>query len=107
WNHLDTPGCGMAVFRDGAVAFHKGYGQANLELGVPIGADTVFDIGSTSKQFTAAAVLLLERDGKLSLDDDVRKYVPELPDYGQTITLRHLLQHTSGLRDYLVLQLLS
>ncbi|WP_206410169.1 serine hydrolase domain-containing protein [Lysobacter enzymogenes] len=107
WNHPDTPGCGMAVFRDGAVVFHKGYGQANLELGVPIGADTVFDIGSTSKQFTAAAVLLLERDGKLSLDDDVRKYVPELPDYGQTITLRHLLQHTSGLRDYLVLQLLS
>jgi len=107
WNHPDTPGCGMAVFRDGAVAFQKGYGQANLELGVPIGADTVFDIGSTSKQFTAASVLLLERDGKLSLDDDVRKYVPELPDYGQTITLRHLLQHTSGLRDYLVLQLLA
>ncbi|QQP94914.1 serine hydrolase domain-containing protein [Lysobacter enzymogenes] len=107
WNHPDTPGCGVAVFRDGAVAFHKGYGQANLELGVPIGADTVFDIGSTSKQFTAAAVLLLERDGRLSLDDDVRKYVPELPDYGRTITLRHLLQHTSGLRDYLVLQLLA
>lgn len=107
WNRPDTPGCGVAVYRDGAVAFRKGYGQANLELGVPIGADTVFDIGSTSKQFTAAAVLLLERDGKLSLDDDVRKYVPELPDYGQTITLSHLLHHTSGLRDYLEVQLLA
>ncbi|UZW60606.1 serine hydrolase [Lysobacter enzymogenes] len=107
WNRGDSPGCGVAVFRDGAIAFHKGYGQANLELSAPIGADTVFDIGSTSKQFTAAALLLLERDGKLSLDDDVRKYVPELPDYGQTITLRQLLQHTSGLRDYLDVQLLA
>ncbi|QCW24341.1 beta-lactamase family protein [Lysobacter enzymogenes] len=107
WNRGDSPGCGVAVFRDGAIAFQKGYGQANLELSAPIGADTVFDIGSTSKQFTAAALLLLERDGKLSLDDDVRKYVPELPDYGQTITLRQLLQHTSGLRDYLDVQLLA
>lgn len=107
WNRPDTPGCGVAVFRDGAIAFQKGYGQANLELGVPIGPDTVFDIGSTSKQFTAAAILLLERDGKLSLDDDVRKYVPELPDYGQTITLSHLLHHTSGLRDYIEVQLLA
>ncbi|QWP77627.1 beta-lactamase family protein [Lysobacter sp. K5869] len=107
WNHPDTPGCGVAVYRDGAVAFRKGYGQANLELGVPIGADTVFDIGSTSKQFTAAALVLLERDGKLSLDDDVRKYVPELPDYGPTVTLSHLLHHTSGLRDYIDVQLLA
>ncbi|SDZ09201.1 CubicO group peptidase, beta-lactamase class C family [Lysobacter sp. yr284] len=107
WNRSDSPGCGVAVFRDGAIALQKGYGQANLELGVPIGADTVFDIGSTSKQFTAAALLLLERDGKLSLDDDVRTYVPELPDYGQAISLRQLLQHTSGLRDYLEVQLLA
>ncbi len=82
--------------------YEKGYGLANIENGVPIDPKrTVFDIGSTSKQFTAASVLLLAHDGKLSLDDDVHKYVPELADYGTPVTLRHLLHHTSGIRDYI------
>ena len=96
----DSPGCAVAVVQNHTVAYSRGYGRASLELGVPIAPDTVFDIGSTSKQFTAFAVLLLERDGKLSLGDDIRKFVPEIPDYGHRITIRHLLSHTSGLRDY-------
>jgi CubicO group peptidase (beta-lactamase class C family) len=95
-----SPGCAVGIYRDGAVVYSKGYGLAALENEVPISAGTVFDIGSTSKQFTAFSILLLEQQGKLSLDDDVRKYIPELPDYGRTITLRHMLSHTSGLRDY-------
>ncbi len=93
----------MGVYRNGAIAYSKGYGFANLENEVPITPRTVFDIGSTSKQFTAFATLLLEKQGKLSLDDDVRKFLPELPDYGQRITLRHLITHTSGMRDYTAL----
>ena len=98
-----SPGCALAVYRDGAIAYERGYGLASLELGVPITPNTVFDIGSTSKQFTAFAVLLLEREGKLSLDDDVRRFLPDLPIYERPITVRHLLLHTSGLRDYLTL----
>jgi len=99
-----SPGCAMAVYRDGAIAYARGYGQASLEHGVPITPRTVFDIGSTSKQFTAFAILLLERDGRLSLDDDVRNHVPELqPMMPRTVTVRHLMLHTSGLRDYLAL----
>ena len=78
----------------------KGYGSADLEHDIPITAETIFEAGSVSKQFTAAAVLLLARDGKLSLDDPVRKYVPELPDYGTPVLIRHMLNHTSGLRDW-------
>ena len=74
--------------------------MADLEHDVPNTADTIFEAGSVSKQFTAAAVLLLARDGKLSLDDPVRKYIPELPDYGTPLTIRHMLTHTSGLRDW-------
>ena len=96
----ESPGCAVAVIQNHRIAYERGYGRASLELDVPIAPDTVFDIGSTSKQFTALAVLLLERDGKLSLDDDVRRFVPEVPDYGRRITIRHLLSHTSGLRDY-------
>ena len=96
----DSPGCAVAVVQNQQIAYSRGYGRASLEHGVPIWSDTVFDIGSTSKQFTAFAVLLLERDGKLSLGDDIRKFVPEIPDYGHRITIRHLLSHTSGLRDY-------
>jgi CubicO group peptidase (beta-lactamase class C family) len=98
-----SPGCALAVARDSKILYEKGYGLANIEGGVPIAPATIFDIGSTSKQFTASSILLLEKQGKLSLNDDVRKYIPELPDYGQKITILHLLNHTSGLRDYLTL----
>ncbi|HMI51763.1 MAG TPA: serine hydrolase domain-containing protein [Candidatus Saccharimonadales bacterium] len=102
-----SPGCAMAVFRDGKIVYAKGYGLANLEEHVAIKPSSVFDIGSTSKQFTAASILLLERQGRLSVSDDVRKYIPELPDYGKKITILHLLNHTSGLRDYLTLMELA
>jgi CubicO group peptidase (beta-lactamase class C family) len=98
-----TPGCAVAAAQNGALRFAKGYGIADLEHGVPITPATPFYLASVSKQFTAAAVNLLALDGKLSLDDDVRKYVPEVPAYGAPITLRHLVHHTSGLRDYLTL----
>jgi CubicO group peptidase (beta-lactamase class C family) len=98
-----SPGCAVAVYRNGRIIYSKGYGLANLEEDVPITPNSVFDIGSTSKQFTAASILLLEKQGKVSTNDDVRKYIPELPEYGQKITVLHLLNHTSGLRDYLTL----
>jgi CubicO group peptidase (beta-lactamase class C family) len=99
WSAADAPGCAVGVSRNGATVFESGYGAANLEHGIPISPASVFHVASVSKQFTAAAVMLLAREGKLSLDDDVRKHIPELPDYGHRITLRHLLNHTSGLRD--------
>ncbi|MGE3616336.1 MAG: serine hydrolase domain-containing protein [Gemmatimonadales bacterium] len=96
-----TPGCALGIYQRGRVVYAKGYGMADLNLGVPIGPATMFDIGSTSKQFAAAAMLLLAQDGKVALADPVRKYVPELPAYGgDPITIDHLLRHTSGLRDY-------
>jgi len=103
----DGPGCAVGVSRDGERLLAKGYGLANLDHGVPNSPDTVFDIGSVSKQFTAAAVLLLAEEGRLSLDDPVRLHVPELPDYGVPLTLRHLIHHTGGVRDYLELQELA
>jgi CubicO group peptidase (beta-lactamase class C family) len=103
YDKADTPGCALAVYRGGEIAYARGYGLASLEHRVPITPQTVFDIGSTSKQFTAFSILLLERDGKLSLDDDVRKYVPELQPLDPVVTVRHLMLHTSGLRDYLTL----
>src|SRR6185436_7733587 len=89
-----TPGCALGVVRDGGLVYSKGYGLASLELGVPLTPQTVFDIGSIAKQFTATAILLLAQDGKLSVDDNLRKFIPEMPDYGAPITLRHLLHHT-------------
>jgi CubicO group peptidase (beta-lactamase class C family) len=101
-----SPGCAVGVYRAGEVVFSKGYGYADLEHADPITDATPFYTASLSKQFTAAAVMLLVGDGKLSLDDDVHKYIPELRDFGARITLDHLLHHTSGLRDYhLLLQL--
>lgn len=99
WNHADTPGAVIAVLRDGKPVLLRGYGMANLEYGVPNTPATVFHVASLSKQFTACAIHLLALDGKLSLDDEVRKYVPELQLPGAPITIRHLLNHTSGLRD--------
>jgi CubicO group peptidase (beta-lactamase class C family) len=95
-----SPGCALAVFRDGRIAYEHGYGMADLEHDVPITPGSVFYVGSLSKQFTAFAAALAASEGKLSLDDDVRKWIPELPDYGSRITVRHLVHHTSGLRDY-------
>ena len=101
WDHRDSPGCALGVYRDGRIAYERGYGSANLELAIPLTPQSVLDIGSTSKQFTAMSVLLLAGAGKFSLDDDVRKFIPELPDLGHRVTIRHLLTHTSGMRDYL------
>jgi len=95
-----TPGCAVGVAQDGRTVLSKAYGMADLEHGVPNRPDTIFEAGSVSKQFTAAAVLLLARDGKLSLDDSARTYIPELPDYRPPPTIRHMLTHTSGLRDW-------
>src|SRR5262245_25872546 len=96
----DTPGCAVGVSKDGKEVLARAYGSADLEHGIPNGAETVFEAGSVAKQFTAAAILLLAQAGKLKLDDDIKEYLPELPDYGTPITLRHLLHHTSGLRDW-------
>ncbi len=100
WDSIDSPGCAVGVAQHGLTIFSRAYGMADLEHDIPNTPATIFEGGSVSKQFTAAAVVLLVLDGKLSLDDDVRKYVPEVPDYGTTITLRHMLTHTSGLRDW-------
>jgi CubicO group peptidase (beta-lactamase class C family) len=99
WSSTDSPGCALGVARDGKVIYENGYGMANLEVDAPITPASIFHVASVSKQFTAMAVELLARDGKLSLDDDIRRYLPEIPDYGHRITIRHLLNHTSGLRD--------
>jgi CubicO group peptidase (beta-lactamase class C family) len=99
WSSTDSPGCAVGVSQEGRVVFQNGYGMANLELDVPITPASIFHVASVSKQFTAAAVMLLARDGAISLDEDIRTWVPELPDFGHRITLRHLLTHTSGLRD--------
>jgi CubicO group peptidase (beta-lactamase class C family) len=100
WNSTHTPGCAVGVERNGQVLLTRGYGMADLETGTPITPETILESGSVAKQFTAAATLLLAQDGKLSLDDTVQKYVPELPRYGRPITIRHLLTHTSGLREW-------
>src|SRR5689334_17425789 len=95
-----TPGCAVGVGKDGHALYTHGYGMANLEYNVPITESTVLESGSVAKQFTASSLVLLARDGKLSLDDDIRKYLPEVPNFsGQKITIRNLLTHTSGLRD--------
>jgi CubicO group peptidase (beta-lactamase class C family) len=123
WDSTSTPGCAVGAAVDGKPVIAKGYGMADLEHDVKITPDSVFEAGSVSKQFTAAAILLLAREGKVSIDDPVRKYIPELPDYppppdangsgsgaaapkpeakadGSPLTIRHMLNHTSGLRDW-------
>jgi len=97
---VDSPGCQAAIFRRGEVLARREYGSANVEHRAPVTTSTRFPLASISKQFTAFAVLLLAQEGKLSLDDDVRRFVPEVPQLGHRITIRHLLHHTSGLRDY-------
>ena len=96
----DIPGCQFVISRNGRIIFSKAYGMADLEHNAPLTAQSPIEIGSVSKQFTAACILLLEQQGKLSLDDDIRKYIPELPDYGAKITLRSMIHHLSGLKDW-------
>src|SRR5262245_44769956 len=103
YEKADSPGCALGVIKDGKLLYARGYGMANLEHNIPNGPKMAYDIGSTSKQFTAAGILLLAQRGKLSLDDDARKHVTELPAYQKPITIRNLVHHTSGLRDYLTL----
>jgi len=103
----DSPGCALAVIRDGQIVYKRGYGMADLDHDVPIKPDTVFHVASVSKQFTAMAILLLAKQGKLSLDDRAQKYITELREFDQPITIRHLLHHTSGLRDQWNLLIMS
>src|SRR5271155_2105876 len=107
YNKLGSPGCSLGVIRDGDFVYRRAYGLATLELGVPLSLQSVFYMGSVSKQFTAAAIVLAAEQGYVSLDDDVRKYLPELPDYGHVITLRQMIHQTSGFRDFFTLLSLS
>jgi CubicO group peptidase (beta-lactamase class C family) len=107
WDSTITPGMSIAIIKDGEIIYERGYGMANLDLNIANSPITVFRIGSTSKQFTAACIAILSLQGKLSLDDNIRKYVPEMPEYEKPITIRHLIHHTSGLRDYLTLEYLA
>ena len=100
WNRSDSAGAALAVTKDGEVIYKHGYGMANLEYDIPITSATVFDIASVSKQFAGFAIATLSHEGRLSLDDDIRMYLSDVPDFGNTITIRHLLHHTSGLRDW-------
>jgi len=101
YDREDSPGVALGIVRDGELVYVRGYGMANLEKQEPLTGDTVLRIGSTSKQFTAACAVLAEQQGALSLDADIRTYLPEMPEYDAPITMRHLLHHTSGVRDYL------
>jgi CubicO group peptidase (beta-lactamase class C family) len=95
-----APGCAVGIARNGRPVYERAFGMADIEFGIPNTPQTVFESGSVAKQFTAASIVLLALEGKLRLDDAVRKYVPELPDYGVPLTIRHLLNHTSGIRDW-------
>ncbi len=99
WSKPGSPGCALGVVRNGRFIYQRGYGMANLDYDVPNSPTMMYYIGSDSKQFTAASIALLVLDGRLALDDDIRKYIPEMPDYGTPITIRHLIHHTSGIRD--------
>lgn len=101
WDKSDSPGCALGIIKDGQLVYSRGYGMANLEHDIPVSSKMVFRIGSTSKQVTTMCIALLAEKGKISLDDDVRKYVPELPEYKSPITIKQLVWHTSGLPDYL------
>lgn len=99
WDKTSSPGFAVGIVRNDSLIFSKGYGMANLEYGIPITPATIFNMASVSKQFTAYSILLLERQGKLSLDDDIHQYLPWFPDLKEKITIRNLLNHTSGIRD--------
>ncbi len=107
WDNDHSPGAAIGVINEGKLVYFKGYGIANLDYGIPITSDSKFYIASSSKQFTAACIALLSIEGKIGLDDNIRDYLPEIPDYGKKITVRNLLHHTSGLKDYLVMMYLA
>ena len=100
WDHDNTPGCAMGVIQNGQWAYQHAYGMADLEAKTPITTQNAFYIGSMAKQFTAMSILLLAEQGKLALSEDIRKYLPELPDYGTPISVENLIHHTSGLPEY-------
>ena len=100
WDRSDSPGAALAIVREGEVIYKRGYGMANLEYDIPITTRTIFDIASVSKQFAGFAIATLSHEGKLSLNDDIRTYLLDVPDFGNIITIRHLLHHISGLRDW-------
>lgn len=101
------PGCAVGVVQRGAMVHARGYGMGNLDHGIPLGPRSVFYLASVSKQFAAAAVVIAEHEGLLSMDDPVRRYIPEFPDYGAPVTVGHLIHHTGGVRDYLTLMALA
>ena len=103
-DRMDSPGMAVGIIQDGRLIYARGYGSANLEHDIPITAQTVFRTGSIGKQFTAMCIAILAERGEISLDDDIRKYLPEMQEYDWPVTIRHLIHHTSGLRGYLVLQ---
>ncbi len=107
WDKTISPGCALGIIEDGEMTYQRGYGMANLDYGIPISTSSVFYIGSVSKQFAAASVALLAAQDKLSLDDDIRQYLQEIPDYGTPINIRHLIHHVSGLRDFWTLVALA
>jgi CubicO group peptidase (beta-lactamase class C family) len=107
WDKTNSPGCSIAVVKKGKVVYTRGYGMSNLEYSIAITPASIFHVASLSKQFTAAAIQRLAQEGKLSLNDDIRKYIPEVPDFGARITLANLMHHTSGLRDQWDLQALA
>lgn len=100
WDRTDTPGCSVAVVKDGEFVYENSFGMASLKFGIPNSPDTIYRIGSNTKQFTVFAIYLLEKDGLLELHDEVQLYIDVFPDFGESITIQHLIYHTSGLRDY-------
>ena len=107
FNKADVPGCALGIIKDGKLIYAKGYGMANMEYQIPNDANSVFRIGSTSKQFTAACIVLLAEKGKLKLDNKLDQYFPDFPKYANSISIRNLLNHTSGIRDYLTISYLK
>lgn len=107
WDHKNTPGFALGIFHRGEVLYSRGYGMASLEHAAPITSRTIFDLGSTSKQFVAFCLALLERRKKISLEDSLRDYIPEVGSGAKSVRIRHLLHHTSGIRDYLALMELA
>ncbi len=100
WNKSDSPGCALGIVKDGRLIYKHGYGMANLDYDIPFSTKSVFAMASISKQFTAMSILLLAKQGKLSLDDGIQKYLPEIPRYQSPISIRHLIHHTSGIRNH-------